>query len=71
VYTKLTDLSKTSNRLIHAISSLLKTMDWFIGFRLWHCAGFLISLEDAIPTITYDLSIILEKKNVPTNKIKV
>jgi hypothetical protein len=66
-----TDLSKTSNRLIHAISSLSKTMGWFIGLRSWHRAGFLVSLEDAIPTITYDLSIILERKNAPTNEIKV
>jgi acyl CoA:acetate/3-ketoacid CoA transferase alpha subunit len=28
-------------------------------------------LEDAISIITYDFSIILEKKNTPTNKIKV
>jgi uncharacterized OsmC-like protein len=28
-------------------------------------------LEDAIPTITYDLSIILERKNALTNEIKV
>jgi hypothetical protein len=64
-------LSKTSNQLIHAISSLSKIIGWFIGLRLWYHVGFLVSLEDAIPTITYDLSIILEKKNAPTNEIKV
>jgi hypothetical protein len=66
-----TDLSKTSNQLIHAISSLSKTMGWFIGLRSWHHAKFLVSLEDTIPIITYDLSIILERKNTPTNEIKV
>jgi hypothetical protein len=62
---------KTSNQLIYAISFLSKTMGWFIGLWSWHRAGFLVSLEDAIPTITYDLSIILERKNTPTNEIKV
>jgi hypothetical protein len=66
-----TDLSKTSNQLIHTISSLSKIMGWFIRLRSWHCAGFLVLLEDAIPTITYDLSIILKRKNTPTNEIKV
>ena len=31
----------------------------------------MVFLEDKIPTITYDLSIILERENAPTNELKV
>lgn len=68
---KYTDLSKSSNRLVHTLSSLSKTTGWYIGLRSWHRAGFLISLEKEIPTLTYDISVILERQTAPMNELKV
>jgi hypothetical protein len=64
-----TNLSKSSNRLIHGICSLSKSIGWYIGLRSWNCAGFLVSLENPAPTIYYDLSIILGKRNQITEEV--
>ena len=57
------NLSKSSHRLVHGLSSLSKSIGWYIGLKSWHCAGFLVSLETTILTLFYDLSIILQKVN--------
>ena len=66
-----TDLSKASNRLVHALSSLSKSTGYIIGLRSWHRAGFLVSLEKEVPSLTYDISVILERQNSPMNELKV
>lgn len=68
---KYTDLSKSSNRLVHALSCLSKTTGWYIGLRSWHFAGFLVSLEKENPTVLYDLETILERRNSPAIEVKV
>ena len=68
---KYSDLSKSSNRLVHALSCLSKVTGWFIGLRSWHFAGFLVSLADEIPTVKYDLETILERQNSPVTEVKV
>lgn len=64
-----TNLSKSSNRLVHGICSLSKSIGWYIGLRSWHCAGFLVSLENTVPTMIYDLSVILGKRTQSTEEI--
>lgn len=65
------DFSKSSNRILHAVSSLSKTIGWWIGLKSWHRAGFLVSLENAKPSLSYDLSVILQKDLAPQNEVKV
>lgn len=67
--TNYSNLSKTSNRLLHGICSLSKSIGWYIGLRSWHRAGFLVSLEQLVPTLSYDLSIIIKKTNKSTEEV--
>ena len=66
-----TDLSKSSNRLVHALACVSKTAGWFMGLQSWHHVGFLVSLEKDIPTLFYDLDAILKQQNSPVNEVKV
>ena len=56
------NLSKTSNRILHAVKTLSKTTGWVNGLQSWARAGFIVSLEGEKPTLKYDLSIILKNQ---------
>ena len=42
-----------------------------MGLKSWQNAGFIVSLENEVPTIEYDLLIILDKKTAPKENLLV
>lgn len=68
---KYKDLSNSSNKIIHAVTSLAKASCWVIGLKSWHNTGFLISLEVNNLLVSYDISVILDKNNAPGKEIQV